>query len=154
MASKLDTWEEAIRDAIESDEANLVEFAEGSVVLGDDLSPKNFDSKIQAAARLSEGLCLIIYGAAGNNPDTDASKFDVSLKAELYISPTMRDVVVNPALRGANEILEALIQFLHGGSFSNASGHCYGRTTVQGFAPVNDPDFKVQQLTLGRDLTL
>ena len=87
---------------------------------------------------MNKGLALLIFDRTGTtaDPDEDGPTMIVSLKTELYVHPIKRDLTVNPALRGADDLLESLIKFLHQLDVGPGVQHCINELKVTGFREV------------------
>lgn len=151
--SKLGTWQEAIKDAIEADTAKLPEFGVGSVVLTSAPDFKDIDGSIDTACRKAEGLALVIFDRSGDNPaPQDGLQMNIELKMQLFISPILRDLSVDNTLRAADEILVSLMKFLHGSLLDTLRGHCIDETRVKGFRELPDEEYVVFEITIIRTI--
>ena len=150
---KIGTFQEALRDAIIAEDVALPEFVDGSVVIasGRGQDAQSLENELATSISKSSGLSLLLFGREGTTPDVDSDlRMKFSMKIELYVHPYKRDLTLNPSLRGADELVEALMVFLHDRSLGDVSGHPYDEIHVTGFSELSDPDFIVFQINIQR----
>lgn len=151
--ARIGTWQEALRDGIIADTDDLPEFVTGNVLLvtGPQAEAKDLDKEVQQAAACCDGLVLLIFNRSGKNPDVETDlRMSVTLDMELYAHPYKRDLTRNPSLRSPDDLLEAVMKWLHHRVLSPGSGHCHDETQVAGFNELPDPDFHVFRINVTR----
>lgn len=135
------------------DGTDLVDFTEKNVhVIPPEAESKQIDEAISAAVAKAKGLCLLIVGGSGKNPDPESPgpRMTVSMELQLYVLPKRRP----DGSRTALELAVALMRGLHDAQIRPTGFAWYEEIRCLGFDPLPDDDLVAYSLDFAREMQL
>lgn len=132
---------------------DLVDFTAKNVhVIPPEAESKQIDEAIGAAVAKAKGLCLLIIGGSGKNPDPESPgpRMTVSMELQLYVLPKRRP----EGSRTALELAVALMRGLHDAQIRPTGFAWYEEIRALGFDPLPDDDLVAYSLDFEREMQL
>jgi hypothetical protein len=156
LSRELDPMLQAVADYIATaevlpDGTDLSDFAPANVhVIPPDAETKHIDAAISASVSKAKGLCLLIIGGSGKNPDPDSPgpRMVVRMELQLYVLPKRRGANARTAL----ELVVALLRGLHDAQIRPTGFPWYEEVRAMGYDPLPDDDFVAYSLDFEREM--
>lgn len=133
------------------DGTDLVDFTGKNVhVIPPEAESKQIDAAIGAAVSKAKGLCLLIVGGSGKNPDPDAPgpRMTVGMELQLYVLPKRRP----EGSRSPLELAVALMRGLHDAQIRPTGFPWYEEIRAMGFDPMPEDDMIAYSLDFEREM--
>jgi len=133
------------------DGTDLTDFTEKNVhVIPPEAESKAIDAAIGAAVSKAKGLCLLIIGGGGKNPDPESPgpRMVVSMELQLYVLPKRRP----EGSRTPLELAVALMRGLHDSQIRPTGFAWYEEIRAMGFDPLPDDDLVAYSLDFEREM--
>lgn len=133
------------------DGTDLTDYTDKNVhVIPPEAESKAIDAAIGAAVSKAKGLCLLIIGGGGKNPDPESPgpRMVVSMELQLYVLPKRRP----EGSRTPLELAVALMRGLHDAQIRPTGFAWYEEIRAMGFDPLPDDDLVAYSLDFEREM--